>query len=307
MLRHQTAPKHPSDLSLKLLIVESWRLFVHNWKTTFSISIWLMAPATLLLLVTLLDRVIPTTLAFLPLLILLLSLCIQAWVSLQLIRYTLVQLGEVVAPSTWQTDITAYLWTKLLNCLAIVGSLLPFVLSVIGLPLFIALTRPPERSATMLLFGVLGLLALPAIWLGISLMFWPLVLVSEPQGIAQTFTTLGGRRWLSIKKTVAILTASFSLVRGRFWYTFMRVIVPGLLFVALSLAFITLVDSLIQFIAGPAKIAALFGSNSLTFIDVNHTTGNAYVYFLQAVGEAVFFPLFIVWQTKLFLSLRKTQ
>lgn len=304
-LRRASTNHASSTISLKTLIVESWKTFIRDWKESFSVSIWLLAPAVLLLAVTLLDRAIPDTLGILPLLVFVVSLCVQAWVSVHLIRDTLKRTGESISKATtWQVDVLTYVWTKFLNGVALVGSLLPLVLGIIGIPLFITLTRVSERGAGIILFGGMALLSLPAIWLAINLIFWPYILASGPEGVEKVLAPIRGRRWVSIKKTIAVLTASYELVRGRFWYTLVRLIVPGFIFGMVLLASVTIVDTVIQFIAGPAKIAALF-STSGSFIDINHSTGNAYAFFLQAVGEAVFLPLFIVWQTKLFQSLRE--
>ncbi len=304
-LRRRLPDPSSSTISLKALIVDSWKVFIRDWKEGFGVSIWLLAPAVLLLIVNLLDRILPDALGILPLIVFAISLCTQAWVSIQLIRDTLKRAGEpVTKTSAWQTDVLAYIWTKLLNGIALIGSLLPLALGVIGLPLFVTLTQVSERAATAILFGGIFLLALPSIWLAVSLIFWPLILVSGSEGVEKILAPIRGRRWVSLKKTIAVLTASYELTRGRFWSTLIRLAVPGFIFGMVLLASVTIVDSIIQFIAGPGKIAALFSANG-SLIDVNHSTGNAYAFFLQSVGEAVFLPLFIVWQTKLFQSLRE--
>ncbi len=304
-LRRRSLAQSPS-LSIKTLFVESWKTFVHDWKDTFSVSIWLVVPAVLLLAVTLVDRQIPNTIGFLPLIVFVIALCVQAWVSVRLIRDTLKRAGEPVGKApTWQVDVLTYVWTKLLNGIAVIGALVPFILGVLGFPLFIALTHVSKGIAALLFFGGTFILAIPAIWLAISLLFWPYMLVGGQGGTEQVFTEMRGRRWISFKKTVDVLIASYKLVHGRFWYTFIRLLVPGFIFGMILIASITLVDAIIQFIAGPEKIAALFGTQGMSFVDVHHAAGNAYAYFLQAVGEAAFFPLFIVWQTKIFQSLRE--
>lgn len=236
------------------------------------------------------------------------SFCVQAWVSLRLIRVTLTNAGVSIAkPSTIQGDVFAYLWIKLLYGIAIIGALLPLVLGLIGLPLFITLTRIPELFATYLLLGGGCILAAPALWLSIHLFFGPYLLVGDLEGVDKVYADTKGQRWVSLKRTIDLLVQSYTLVQKRFWYTLARLVIPGLLFGLLMFSSISIIDTLIQFIAGPEKIASLFGPPGSAFLDIKHATGNSYSFFLQSMGEALFLPLFIVSQTKLFLSLRRVK
>lgn len=306
-LRRPSSSKSSDLIPVKALIRDSWQAFTRDWKETFLVSRWLILPAVLVLLSDVLDRLFPgpwnwiwATIALLA------ALITDGWVNVHLIQTTLAREGETGARSSspWTTQVLGYFWLKLLAGVALIGALLPVILGAMGLPIFISLTRLPQHLASALLFVGLGILSLPAIWLAVNLLFAPFYLFARADAIEDLFgKRAGGLRWPSAQKAIHLLSSSYELVRGRWWQTSVRLVIPGLLFGLLLVASISFADALIQFIAGPEKIEALFG-RGVTSVDVN-SGSNAYAFFLQALAQSIFLPLFTVWQIKLFCSLKR--
>ncbi len=131
-------------------------------------------------------------------------------------------------------------------------------------------------------------LVLPGIWLAIGLLFGRLFLLED-----------------GIKGSQA-LSASMALVKGRWWPTFWRVVIPGAVFLILTTLVVELLSSVIGLLAGPERVALLSDLN--TSGDFSHLlAGTTYQYFMQSLGEVLFLPLFLAWQVKLFHSLKDTK
>lgn len=145
----------------------------------------------------------------------------------------------------------------------------------------------------VLLVGILNALAIlggtlffvfPGIWLAVSLMFSQFLLLED--GV------WGARA----------LASSHALVKGRWWSVFWRAFAAGFLFLVLVVVVTNILGSIVGFIAGTGKLSAVLGSQTL---------GNPVAYgarqLLDSIAEAVFFPLFVAWQVKLFHDLKKTR
>mgnify|MGYP000520554085 CR=1 FL=1 len=292
--------------SVTSLITDSWRTFLRDWKETFTTSRWLILPSLLLLISTLLHRVLPGSWNWLVVTAcLIFTFIVDLWVNTRLIQQVLAKEDKSTGNHivTTPKHVLGYLWLKVFSAIAILGASLPLVLGALGLPIFISLTRIPEQLASLLSLASLALLSIPMVWLGISFAVFPsFLLFHSAEGTNEIFNkTSGGKSWPSAKKAIIFLVRSYELVRGNWWPALWRLLVPGLVFGLLLIASISFADAVIQLIAGPEKIQNLFGTEAVAF-DVNNSS-NSYAYFLQSVGQAIFLPLFTVWQAKLFLAL----
>lgn len=289
---------------VKRLISESWKHFTAEWKRTFLISRWIILPGALTLAIVLLERFGQEDLGiFLPI-VAGGAFLLNAWVEIGLIRHELDNShAKETSPFTadWK-NVAAYLWTDVWHGVALIGMLLPFFLALVGVVVAVAGTQLAAELLPWLLIPALVLLV-PFLWMSVSLAFWPFILLdSSPSSPWEELR--GPSRFPSLNRTVALFVASYKLVRGRWWQVFLRFVVPGFVFGVVFLASVSIVDFLIELIAGPAKMEALFGSGVLS-TDVNSSSRNGYSYFLQSLGLAVFFPLSIGWQARLYKMLKK--
>ncbi len=288
----------PGLIPVRELIKDSWQTFKRNWKQTFSISLWLLIPAVVLLIASLLSRFEPSLASLLSIASLITGLCINAWVSLRLMQYTLKEEGEasVLQEPSWTQSIGSYVWLQILHNIALVGASLPLILGIIGLPILAILGRIPERSFLFVAFFSMVILSLPALWLLAQLVFWPFFFMTNPEGSHATFTTLGKNnlRVPSFKKSISLFAQSYHLVQGRFWSVFTRLLLPGFTFLLLFLAVTFTIDTIFALIIGEVKMNTIF-----------ETIPQGYAYFLVSIGQVLFLPLFITWLTKLFRSLKQ--
>lgn len=288
----------PGLIPVRELIKDSWQTFKRNWKQTFSISLWLLIPAVVLLIASLLSRFEPSLASLLSIASLITGLCINAWVSLRLMQYTLKEEGEasVLQEPSWTQSIGSYIWLQILHNIALVGASLPLILGMIGLPILAILGRIPERSFLFVAFFSMVILSLPALWLLAQLVFWPFFFMTNPEGSHATFTTLGKNnlRVPSFKKSISLFAQSYHLVQGRFWSVFTRLLLPGFTFLLLFLAVTFTIDTIFALIIGEVKMNTIF-----------ETIPQGYAYFLVSIGQVLFLPLFITWLTKLFRSLKQ--
>lgn len=291
--------------SIKTLISESWGHFTKGWKDTFLLSRWLILPGALLLAVALLERFGQKDLGIFVPLIGVGAFALTAWVKIALIRRELGHASDMDSSPVaggWK-NVAAYIWTDIWHDIALIGTIVPFLLALIGLVVLVVGTQLPERAFGLLFAGSL-LLAIPLIWMTVSLAFWPFILFDHSSSESAWERLRGLSRFPSLQRTVATFVSSYELVRGRWWRVFLRFLVPGFVFGVLFLASISLADSLIKVLAGPEKMQALFGKDS-TVLDVNSGSLSGYGYFLQSLGLALFFPLFITWQATLYKMLKK--
>ncbi|MBP6945087.1 hypothetical protein KBD61_04705 [Patescibacteria group bacterium] len=281
------------------LIQESWQTFKRHWKYTFSISLWLLVPAVVLLIASLVNRFIQPSLApLLSIISLITGLCINAWVNLRLMQYILKEEGEayILQEPNWTQPIGSYIWLQILHNIALAGASLPLIFGMIGLPILVILGRIPERSFLFVAFFSMVILSLPVVWLAAQLVFWPFFFMTNPEGSHATFTSIGKNnlRVPSFKKSIHLFAQSYHLVRGRFWTVFARLAWPGLTFLLLFLTVTFTIDTVFALIIGEVKMNAIF-----------ETIPQGYAYFLVSIGQVLFLPLFITWLAKLFRSLKQ--
>ncbi len=286
-------------IPVRELIKDSWQTFKRNWKQTFSISLWLLVPAVVLLVASLLTQFAPPLL--LPLVRvapLITGLCIGAWVSLRLMQFILKEEGEtkVLQEPSWVQPVGSYIWLQILHRIALVGASLPLILGVIGLPILAVLGNLPKGTFLIIAALSMAVLSIPAIWLVIQLAFWPFFFMTNSEGSHATFTTTerNNLRVPSFKKSIQLFAQSYHLVKGRFWAVFTRILFPGLTFLLLFLAATFAVDTIFAVIVGETKMNAIF-----------KTIPQGYAYFIGSIGQVLFLPLFITWLTKLFRSLKQ--
>lgn len=132
--------------------------------------------------------------------------------------------------------------------------------------------------------GGMLLFVFPGIYLAIALMFSQFLLLED--GAWGTHA----------------LAASYALVKGRWWPTFWRVLAAGFVFVAILIVGTQLLAFIVELIAGSTKFAIVLETQSLA---------NPIAYgarrLLDSIGQAIFLPLFITWQVKLFHALKKSR
>ena len=130
------------------------------------------------------------------------------------------------------------------------------------------------------------LLVLPGIWLGVSLAFSQYFLLED-----------------NVHGTQA-LAASHALVKGRWWKTFWRFVIPGLVFTLLVLAVSGLVSAVLAFSVGPDKWLTLMGADASGNLDLLGTAVNS---LMQGLLQIAFLPLMLAWQIKIFHSLKQSR
>ena len=207
---------------------------------------------------------------------------------------------------------------------------------------FVALVASPYENVLFWTFVALTIMeALMAIWIGIRLTRWILVADRGEKieknerslalvnilpfllvGILEGLAVLGGMLLFvfpGIYLAVAFmfsqfflmedgvwgthaLSASYALVKGRWWPTFWRVLATGFVFALLLIVGLKLLTGLLQLIAGSSKLSIVLEAQTLA---------NPIAYgarrLLDTVGQAIFLPIFITWQVKLFHALKKSR
>ncbi|HEU0050890.1 MAG TPA: hypothetical protein VFQ60_02420 [Patescibacteria group bacterium] len=128
------------------------------------------------------------------------------------------------------------------------------------------------------------LFVLPGIWLLILFKFWPYAFLEDGRGGIQA------------------LAASATLVKGRWWQTFWRIIIPEFLFFVLFTAVMAVLASFVGVVAGGAKLDLLLNET---------TTLNPLIYGIRAalegIGQLIFVPLIILLEVKIFHYLKSTR
>lgn len=134
-----------------------------------------------------------------------------------------------------------------------------------------------------------GLIAfvLPGIWLSIAFAFAPIVLLDN-----------------GLRGTQA-LAASHELVKGRWWAAFGRTLVSGLMVGLLMMITMFLLVMIIGLFVGFDKSLALAANSSSMGLQVSLTDGLQGV--LSGIVQAIFLPLGIIYQVKIYHSLKKTR
>ncbi len=131
--------------------------------------------------------------------------------------------------------------------------------------------------------GGLMVFFFPAIWLAVLLQFSELFLIGE-----------------GLRGTQA-LAASYHLVKGRWWEVFWRLIVPGTFFLIVSILLMSLFVNIVSLLAGQAKTQFIFTATAPSaLIDAARQL-------LEGFAQMIFLPLFLIWQVKLFRSLKETR
>jgi hypothetical protein len=241
--------------------------------------------------------------------------------------WTLITESWSTFTKTWDTTIRISIWFIVVGVLSafvalipqsIPGYLLVFVVDILGVFISIwatirlyqavfALERSeklptPQESSRMAILLVwpvvyvqalaglaaLGgflLLVLPGIYIGIRLAFSQLTTI-DPK---------------SAKRWTEALKESWMLTKGKFWPIFGRILLGGLLYVALIGIILSLSTALVGWIAGPSQFI-----NALK-ADQPPPTIAAALTFIQGLVEAALIPIIPIFQVKLYQSLRKTQ
>lgn len=126
---------------------------------------------------------------------------------------------------------------------------------------------------------------LPGIWLSVTLMFARYVVLDS-----------------NTRGTQALAT-SHVLVKGRWWATFWRLVLPGLLFFGLLIIVTSFVVAIVGSIAGLGKLQGIM----LSLDNGSDLVASSVRDLLQGVADAIFMPLFVWWQVKLYHNLKDTR
>lgn len=134
-----------------------------------------------------------------------------------------------------------------------------------------------------------GLMAfiLPGIWMSVAFTFAPIILLEAGTRGTQA------------------LAASHELVKGRWWATFGRVLVSGFIvgfFAALATLLLVMIVGL--FVGFP-KAFALAGSARGMGMQISYADGLQGI--LSGIVQAIFLPLAVIYQVKIYHSLKKTR
>jgi hypothetical protein len=134
-----------------------------------------------------------------------------------------------------------------------------------------------------------GLIAfvLPGIWMSIAFAFAPIVLLDNGARGAQALAT------------------SHELVKGRWWQTFGRTLASGFMVGLLMMLSMFLLVMIIGLFVGFDKSLALAANSSSMGLQVSLTDGLQGV--LSGIVQAIFLPLGIIYQVKIYHSLKKTR
>lgn len=134
-----------------------------------------------------------------------------------------------------------------------------------------------------------GLIAfvLPGIWMSIAFAFAPIILLD------------GGARGTQA------LAVSHELVKGRWWQTFGRTLISGFMVGLLMMLSMFLLVMIIGLFVGFDKSLALAANSSSMGLQVSLTDGLQGV--LSGIVQAIFLPLGIIYQVKIYHSLKKTR
>lgn len=135
--------------------------------------------------------------------------------------------------------------------------------------------------------GGLIVFALPGIWMSIAFAFAPIILLDE------------GTRG------VQSLAASHQLVKGRWWQTCIRLLGGSLMTGFLMMLTIIMLSIVIGLFIGFDKSFALATNSSSIGMQVPLTEGIQGV--LTGMIQALFMPLAIIYQVKIYHSLKKTR
>ena len=142
--------------------------------------------------------------------------------------------------------------------------------------------------------AVLGgtiLFVLPGIWLGIAFSMASFFLLED-----------------GIRSTQA-LAHSMALVKGRWWGTFGRLLSAGIVFGLLVLVTAVILSFILGLIGGFGNLSLMMGNSDLPYgmmVTENPLTLGLRLG-LQGIIQIIFAPLIIIWQVKLFHSLKDSR
>lgn len=135
--------------------------------------------------------------------------------------------------------------------------------------------------------GGLLVFILPGIWMSTIFTFAPLILLES------------GTRGMQA------LAASNELVKGRWWATFFRMIVSAL-FIGVLAALVTMVlVAIIGLFVGFPKAFSLAGNATSFGMQISYTEGLQGI--LTGIVQAIFIPLSVIYQVKIYHSLQKSR
>ncbi len=258
-------------ISVRALIAESWSLFLQEWTNTLRMTWWLMLLPALAFVIG--------VFLFPHLLTLFVSSSTSAAtipiLLLNLLFVLLFQIGTII--------ITLWVMVRLMRWALIKdrggkpephdarvawSNVLPIIL--IGLLVGLAC------------FGGFVLFILPGIWLAVSLSYAQLLALEDG---------VWGTRALS---------ASHALVKGRWWAVFGRVLAATVFSVIVMMIVINLCMLLLGLLVGSEKILLVLRGDFSLHPWVLYARS-----LIQSFWLVIFAPLFVIWQTKLFHSLKK--
>lgn len=131
--------------------------------------------------------------------------------------------------------------------------------------------------------GGLMLFVFPGIWLAVLLQFSELFLIGD-----------------GMRGTQA-LAASYALVKGRWAAVLWRLVIPGTLFLILSVVLVGVIVNILALIAGATKINLILSGT------VTSPLADASRQLIEGLTQMIFLPLFLLWQIKLFKSLKDSR
>ncbi len=136
--------------------------------------------------------------------------------------------------------------------------------------------------------GGLVIFVLPGIWMSVAFAFAPIIMLESGLRGAQS------------------LAASRELVKGRWWATFGRIIASGVLVGLLAALFTMLLLLVIGLFVGFEKAFAFAAvGRTLGGMQVNMADGLQGI--LSGIVQAIFLPLSVIFQVKIYHSLKKTR
>ncbi len=214
------------------------------------------------------------------------------------------------------------------------------VLPILLFVLMLALRPTGDQTWVAVLFGLVVLLTFVVeIWVMVRLLRWTLItdrggkieknemqlaLSNIPAvvliGIIQGLAVLGGTIlfifpgiWLGIALMFAqlcaledgawgtkALSASYALVKGRWFSVFWRVLVVGLFSVIVVVLVSNIFFLLMSLIAGGSKVLMILKTQTLA-LPLAYSANNL----LQSIWLAVVLPFFVIWEVKLFHGLKQ--
>jgi len=144
-------------------------------------------------------------------------------------------------------------------------------------------------NSLVVLAGTL-LFFFPGIWVGVLFAFSVILVVAENRRGTQA------------------LAASAALVKGRWWSTLWRILVPGALFLLLTYAAVQAISFTVGLVAGFDTVNQVMNTViSAETLTPDVLKANAISIFFSRIPEALFLPFYFLALTRLYRSLKDTR